>query len=110
MATVRAKPAKAIRLPRSSKGRRPEFYDDPAIDQLFAVVTALTGEISVLYDRLDTLERVLGAARVLSPESIESHVPDARAAAVRAERRDELLRRVFAVLEVCAARKDVRVS
>ena len=35
--------AGALRLPRISNGVRPEFYDDPAIDQLFAIVTALTG-------------------------------------------------------------------
>ncbi len=92
-------------LPRIAKGRRPEFYEDPAIDQLFAIVTALTGEISVLFDRLDTLERLLTEARVLSPGALETYAPDASAAAMRGERRDELLRRVFAVLEIYAARK-----
>jgi hypothetical protein len=101
-----ARPAPAIRLARVAKGRRPEFYEDPAVDQLFAIVTALTGEISVLYDRIDTLERVLVARRTLPPDAVETHVPDAPAAAERAERRDELLRRVFAVLEVYALRKD----
>jgi hypothetical protein len=94
---------KAPRLPRIAKGRRPEFYEDPAIDQLFAIVTALTGEISVLCDRLDTVERLLAESRVLPADAVESYVPDASAAAVRAERRDELLRRVFAVLELYAA-------
>jgi len=96
---------KTVRLPRIAKGRRPEFYEDPAIDQLFAIVTALTGEISVLSDRLDTLERLLTAARVLAADAVETYVPDASAAAMRGERRDELLRRVFAVLEIYAARK-----
>jgi hypothetical protein len=96
---------KAVRLPRIAKGRRPEFYDDPAIDQLFAIVTALTGELSVVSDRLDTVERLLTEARVLSAEAIEAYTPDATAAALRGERRDELLRRVFAVLELYAARK-----
>jgi hypothetical protein len=94
-------------LARIAKGRRPEFYEDPAVDQLFAIVTALTGEISVLYDRLDTLERVLVARRALAQGAVEAHVPDAPASAERSARRDELLRRVFAVLEVYAARKDV---
>lgn len=102
---ARALPAaKTVRLPRIAKGRRPEFYEDPAIDQLFAIVTALTGEISVLSDRLDTLERLLIAARILRANAIEDHVPDAAVQAIRAQRRDELLRRVFAVLEIYAAR------
>jgi hypothetical protein len=98
-------PPPRISLPRISKGGRPEFYEDPAIDQLFAIVTALTGEISVLFDRVDTLQRVLTDARVVQPRAIETFTPDPAAAAVRAERRDELLRRVFAVLEAYAARK-----
>jgi hypothetical protein len=93
-----------------AKGRRPEFYEDPAIDQLFAIVTALTGEISVLFDRFDTVERLLAEARVLSMDAVEAYVPDESAAAVRGERRDELLRRVFAVLETYASRKAAPAS
>jgi len=96
---------KTVRLPRIAKGSRPEFYEDPAIDQLFAIVTALTGEISVLFDRVDALERLLTQARVLPAGAVEAYVPDRAAAAIRGERRDELLRRVFAVLELYAARK-----
>jgi len=92
-----------ISLPRRAKGRRPQFYEDPAVDQLFAIVTALTGEISVLFDRVDTLERLLTASRVLPAQAIEAYVPDEAAAAQRGQRRDELLRRVFAVLELYAA-------
>jgi hypothetical protein len=95
---------RAVRLPRIAKGRRPEFYEDPAIDQLFAIVTAMTGEISVLCDRLDTVERLLAASGSLSAQAIEAYVPDEPAATLRAQARDELLRRVFAVLELYAAR------
>jgi len=101
---ARAAP-KTVRLPRIAKGTRPEFYEDPAIDQLFAIVTALTGEISVLFDRLDTLERLLTKSRALPVGAVEAYAPDAAAAALRGERRDELLRRVFAVLEHYGARK-----
>jgi hypothetical protein len=94
-----------VSLPRIAKGRRPQFYEDPALDQLFAIVTALTGEISVLFDRVDTLERLLTQAGALHPQAIEAFVPDEAAAAVRGQRRDELLRRVFAVLELYAAAK-----
>lgn len=88
-----------VRLPRRSKGRRPQFYDDPAIDQLFAIVTALAAEISVAFDRMDTLERVLVRRAALSPAALQSYEPDARATEQRAQRRDELLQRVFAVFD-----------
>lgn len=92
-----------VRLPSHSKGKRPEFYDDPAIDQLFAIVTALTAEISVAFDRIDTLERLLVSARTLSKKAIEQFMPDATAEQERATQRDELLQRVFAVLQIYAA-------
>jgi hypothetical protein len=100
----------AVSLPRSAKGRRPQFYEDPAIDQLFAIVTALTGEVSVLFDRLDTMERLLTESRVLPSRAIATYVPDEAASAQRAQHRDELLRRVFAVLELYAAAKAAPAS
>jgi hypothetical protein len=99
------KPAATVRLPHISNGVRPEFHDDPAVDQLFAIVTALTGELSVVYDRLDTLERALVDARALAAGSVEAFVPDAAAAELRAKRRAELIARVFAVFEVYAAQR-----
>ncbi len=101
----RGVPADRVKLPTLSKGRRPEFYEDPAIDQLFAIVTALTGEVSVLYDRIDTLERVLARTRAMKPDDPESYVPPDEVADWRVRRREELLRRVFAVLEAYADRQ-----
>lgn len=102
--------SKPVRLPRIAKGRRPTFHDDPSVDHLFAIVTALTAEISVLFDRLDTVQRLLAAAGVVSGEALAGYVPDAPAAQARAEQRDELLRRVFSVLEVYAAEKAAPAS
>jgi hypothetical protein len=100
----------AVSLPRRAKGHRPQFYEDPAIDQLFAIVTALTGEVSVLFDRLDTMERLLTESRVLPSRALEAYVPDEAASAQRAQHRDELLRRVFAVLELYAAARAAPAS
>lgn len=86
------------RLPRDPKGRRAQFYADPAIDQLWAVVTSLTAEVSVAFDRLDTLERLLERDGSVSRASIEAYRPDDAAAGERARRREELIQRVFQVL------------
>jgi hypothetical protein len=94
-----------VKLPSTSKGIRPQFYDDPAIDQLFAIVTALTGELSVAFDRLDTLERVLVKARSLPDGAVESYVAQGADALRRTRNREELLRRVFAVFEAYAERQ-----
>ena len=55
--------APAVRLPRDPKGRRAQFYDDPAVDQLWAILLSLTAEVSVAFDRIDTLERLLHVVR-----------------------------------------------
>ncbi len=88
----------AVRLPRDPKGRRAQFYPDPAVDQLMAIVVALTAEVSVAFDRIDTLERLLAARGVIDAGDLEAWQPDERAEAERARRREELIERVFLVL------------
>jgi hypothetical protein len=88
----------AIRLPRDPKGRRAQFYDDPAIDQLWAILLALTAEVSVAFDRIDTLERLLEQAGTLRPDEVEGYRPDESASEERNRRREALIQRVFQVL------------
>lgn len=85
------------RLPRQSKGRRPHFFDDPAVDQLYAVVVELAAELSVAYDRIDTLERLLDADKLVSRDRIDSFVADEQIETERMSRRDAYLERVFRV-------------
>jgi hypothetical protein len=87
-----------IRLPRDPKGRRAQFYDDPAIDQLWAILLALTAEVSVAFDRIDTLERLLEQAGTLRRDEVEGYLPDESASEERNRRREALIQRVFQVL------------
>lgn len=61
------------------KGRRPTFFDDPATDRLTSLAMALAAEVSVLRERLDTVERLLAEKGVMSREEIEGYVPDREA-------------------------------
>lgn len=88
----------SLRLPRDPKGKRAQFYPDPAVDQLMAIVVALTAEVSVAFDRIDTLERILAARGVIGGGDVEAYQPDAAAGVQRGRRREELLERVFQVL------------
>jgi hypothetical protein len=97
--------APPIALLRTSKGPRPEFFADPAIDQLFAIVTALAAEASVAFDRIDTLERLLEQQGALSSSAVEAYQPGDAAVAVRSQRREELLQRVFGVLQHSTPRR-----
>lgn len=62
-----------------AKGKRPEYFDDPAVDRLLSIVMALVGEVSVQRQRGDTLERLLEAKGVLTRAEIEHYAPDADA-------------------------------
>ena len=64
------------RAGKRAKGRRPQYFDDPAIDRLVSMVLALVGEVSVLRERLDTVERLLEGSGALSREAIERYAPD----------------------------------
>ena len=61
--------ADRIQTPRPSKGNRPQYFDDPNMDQMHAMIVALATEVSVLTDRFDTIERVLEekGQRAVSP-------------------------------------------
>lgn len=64
---------------RRAKGKRPDFFDNPALDRLYSTVFALAAEVSALRERQDTIERLLDAKGTLSREDIESYVPDREA-------------------------------
>ncbi len=63
-----------------AKGKRPDYFDDPAIDRLLSITMALVGEVSVLRQRLDTAERLLEAKGVVAQAEIEQYVADTDAA------------------------------
>ena len=62
-----------------AKGKRPAYFADPATDRTLSIVMALVGEISVMRERMDTIERLLDAQGAVSRADIESYVPDAAA-------------------------------
>lgn len=93
-------------IPRCASGERPYFFDDPAVDQLYAMFLALAGELSVAWDRIDALERLLVAGGVLAAGQTSEFVPEEFAAAERAARRRAMIERLFRVL----AKKDAPLS
>jgi hypothetical protein len=85
----------AVRLPRHTKGKRPHFFDDPALDQMMTFMLELTTEVGVLRTRLDTIERLLDRHASVTRAAIEAFMPDAPAEAERAAWNDAFLKRVF---------------
>lgn len=80
---------------RSIKGRRPQFYQDREIDRLHGMVMAMATEMSVLYERIDTMERVAAARGVVMREELARYVPDETVAAEREAWRQKFLSRLF---------------
>ena len=87
--------ASRIQTPRPARGKRPQYFDEPALDQLHATLLAVTAELSVLHDRFDLIERVLETKGVVTREDIESFSLDDQARAERGEHREQLIRRLF---------------
>ena len=87
-------------LPKHSKGERPYFFDDPAIDKLLAMLLAMAGELSVLSDRHDTLERITEEKGLISRKEIESYEPDKKVIAERDVQREEYLKQILSIVDV----------
>lgn len=103
-AKPRGAPAPApTRVGRVAKGKKPQYFSDPAIDKLLWMTLTLMEELSVTRDRLDTVERLLAKKRVLTRREIDQWKADSAAAAERASRRaayvDRMMRAVQAELE-----------
>jgi hypothetical protein len=84
-----------IKIKRSIKGRRPQFFEDREIDRLHGMVMAMATEMAVLYQRIDTMERVAAHKGVMLREELQGFVPDAATEAERERWRQKFLDRIF---------------
>ena len=84
-----------VRAGTPPKGKRPDFLGDPDTERLLSMVMALTGEVSVLRERLDTVERLLDDAGVVRRDAIEGYRPDAEAGRERGLMIREFIARVM---------------
>ncbi len=78
-----------------AKGKRPQYFDDPAIDRTLSIVMAVVGEVAVMRERLDTVERLLDAKGTITRADIESYTPDRKAGAERGLLHKEYLARIL---------------
>ncbi|MBR2648796.1 MAG: hypothetical protein IKD55_08140 [Sediminibacterium sp.] len=58
-----------------SKGGRPYFFDDPAVERVLNISMAVATEVAVVRERIDTIERLLEAKGLLTQKEIEDFVP-----------------------------------
>lgn len=102
-AVRRKKPAAsapvAVRIKRVARGRRPQYFSDPAIDKLLWATVTLAQELAVTRDRLDAVERLLATRRVLKPGAVDAYVPPPAVERVRDTARAAFIARILRAVE-----------
>ena len=80
-----------------------------AEERLLAMVTALTGQLAVTRERVDTLERLLARAELMNLSAIEEFAATEEETAERDALRRGLIAKVFRPLQE-AAERDLRLA
>jgi hypothetical protein len=93
-----------VHIPRTAKGRRPYFFDDPNVDKLLAMITALAGEVSVLRERLDTHERLAAQKTWASETNVETYDAPGDVGKSREEWRGQFISRILRIVSEDAER------
>jgi hypothetical protein len=87
-----------IKPQRHSRGKRPQFYTTPGMDDAMSMIIVLAQELSVLRDRVDAIERVSAARGLDLAKEIEALVLDQAALDARELRRQQLFERLYYVV------------
>lgn len=82
-----------------SKGKRPYFFDDPAVERVLNITMAVAMEHAVTRERLDTIERLLEAKGILSKSEIDAYEPDKTAALERQRWQAEYIARILRIVQ-----------
>jgi hypothetical protein len=82
-------------MQRSARGKRPSFYETPALDQMMSMIMVLASEVSVLADQIDGMQRVAAAGGLDLKGGMAKLVLDQDALEEREARRQAMLGRLF---------------
>ncbi|HYW03653.1 MAG TPA: hypothetical protein VFA86_06885 [Gammaproteobacteria bacterium] len=85
-------------MSRKAKGKRPIYFENPESDRLLAITMAVAGELAVLRERLDTVERLAEDRGLLLRSEIESYRADEAVEDEREAWRAEYLERVLRIV------------
>jgi hypothetical protein len=88
----------SARIARVAKGKKPQYFSDPAIDKLLSITVSLMEELAVTRDRLDAVERLLARKRIVKAGEIDRFEPNTRDTEERATRRAAYVSRVLRAL------------
>lgn len=66
-----------------SKGGRPYFFNSAETERVMNIAMSIATEVAVVYERMDTIERLLEAKGILKQSETEGFVPTEEQAAER---------------------------
>jgi hypothetical protein len=84
---------------RAPRGIKPRYFADPATDKLLQMVITLAGELSVVRDRLDLVERLAERKGLFDAAEIEALTLSEEEIATRDGARASFVARVLRVLD-----------
>jgi polyhydroxyalkanoate synthesis regulator phasin len=82
-----------------AKGARPYFLEDKAVERVLNITMAVAGEVAVMRERMDTIERLLAAKGILSNAEIEAFVPTDEQAEERQKWHAEYISRILRIVQ-----------
>jgi polyhydroxyalkanoate synthesis regulator phasin len=82
-----------------AKGARPYFLEDKAVERVLNITMAVAGEVAVMRERLDTIERLLAAKGILSNAEIEAYIPTDSEAEERQKLHAEYISRILRIVQ-----------
>lgn len=88
----------AVKLQQKAKGERPRYFEDSETEKVLSITMALAGEVAVMRDRMDSMERLLERASVMTRAELDHYAPTAEEHADRDAWRERFLDVVLRVV------------
>lgn len=82
-----------------ARGKRPWFLEDKDSERVLNIVMALAQEVSVMRQRLDTVERLLETKDVITRADIEAFTPSKEEAEARGAWNQEFIARILRIVQ-----------
>jgi hypothetical protein len=82
-----------------ARGKRPVFFADRDVERLLNIVMAVAQEVSVLRERLDTVERLLEKNGAVTRADIEGFTPTKAEAEERGLATQEYIARILRIIQ-----------
>ncbi len=82
-----------------AKGGRPYFFDDPAVERVLNITMSLAGEVAVMRERMDTIERLLAEKGLLEQSEIDQFAPTGKVAEERQAWHAAFIARILRIVQ-----------